>query len=85
MTTVPSKPTGMTMPELLALPVSFGLPVAAKALNIGKNKAYEMVAEGAFPIPVHRYGREFRAHRPDLFRHLGLPPDMVSDDTRGAA
>jgi excisionase family DNA binding protein len=73
------------MPELLALPVSFGLPVAAKALNIGKNKAYEMVAEGTFPIPVHRYGREYRAHRPDLFRHLGLPPDMVSDEARGVA
>jgi hypothetical protein len=75
----------MSMPDLLALPVSFGIPVAAKALAIGKNKAYDMVADGTFPIPVHRYRREFRCHRPDLFRHLGLAPDQVTEDARGAA
>ena len=83
MTVPPIEP--MTMEELLALPVSFGLPVAAKAMGIGRNKAYEMVGDGTFPIPWHRYRREFRVHRPDLFRHLGLEPDMVADKARGAA
>ncbi len=83
--TVPNEDMHMSMEELLALPVSFGLPVAAKALGIGRNKAYEMVADGTFPIPWHRYRREFRVHRPDLFRHLGLPPDMVAGDARTAA
>lgn len=81
--TAPIEP--MTMEELLALPVSFGLPVAARALRIGRNKAYEMVAEGTFPIPVHPLRHEFRCHRPDLFRYLGLPPDLVAGDARGAA
>jgi hypothetical protein len=75
----------MTMEELLALPVSFGLPVAARALGIGKNMAYEMAAAdgaitdgGALPCPVHRYRNEYRVTRPDLFRALGLPPDLVA-------
>jgi hypothetical protein len=72
----------MTMEELLALPVSFGLPVAARALGIGKNMAYEMAAAGALdgealPCPVRRYRNEYRVTRPDLFRALGLPPDLV--------
>jgi excisionase family DNA binding protein len=87
--TVPNEPHDspmkMSMEELLGLPVSFGLAVAAKALGIGRNKAYEMVADGTFPIPAHRYRREFRVHRPDLFRHLGLQPDMVAADHRPAA
>lgn len=74
----------MTMEELLALPVSFGLPVAARALGIGKNMAYEMAAAGALtdgdalPCPVRRYRNEYRVTRPDLFRALGLPPDLVA-------
>jgi hypothetical protein len=73
----------MKMEELLALPVSFGLPVAARALGIGKNMAYEMAAAGALdgggelPCPVRRYRNEYRVTRPDLFRALGLPPDLV--------
>jgi hypothetical protein len=73
----------MTMEELLALPVSFGLPVAARALGIGKNMAYEMAAAGALdgealPCPVRRYRNEYRVTRPDLVRALGLPPDLMA-------
>jgi hypothetical protein len=75
----------MSMPELLALPVSFSLPTAARALAIGRNKAYEMAAEdgaltaeGFLPCPVRRYKHEYRVTRPDLFRAIGLPPDLVS-------
>jgi hypothetical protein len=75
----------MSMPELLALPVSFGLPVAARALGIGRNKAYEMAAadgaltaEGMPPCPVRRLRHEYRVTRPDLFRAIGLPPDLVA-------
>lgn len=74
----------MQMEELLKLPVSFGLPEAARALGIGRNKAYEMAAEGALtaegalPCPVRRLRHEYRVTRPDLFRALGLPPDLVA-------
>ena len=68
----------MSMEELLDLPVSFGVPVAAKALGLGRSKAYELIALGGFPCPVHKYGRELRVTRPDLFGALGLPPDLVA-------
>jgi hypothetical protein len=79
----------MSMEELLDLPVSFGLPDAARALGIGKNKAYDMAGatltltpEGALPCPVRRYKNEYRVTRPDLFRSLGLPPDLVRTGRR---
>ena len=72
----------MTMEELLALPVTVELRTAARAVGIGRNKAYEYAAAGRFPgdppLPVHRYGGEWRVTRPDLFRHLGLDPAMVA-------
>jgi len=76
----------MTMEELLALPVSFGLKTAARALGIGKNAAYGMVAAGVFPCPVQRYSGQYLVTRPDLFRTLGLPPDATRGrgETAGA-
>lgn len=68
----------MSMEELLALPVVFGLKTAARALGIGRNAAYELAAAGTFPCPVQRYGQQYRVTRPDLFRVLGLPPDAVA-------
>jgi len=74
MTTAPSKPPpGMSMPDLLALPVSFGLPVAAKALSIGKNKAYEMVADGTFPSPSTGTGASSAATGPTCSASLACP------------
>jgi hypothetical protein len=76
----------MTMEELLELPVSFSVRKAAAALGIGQGEAYRMAAADCaapesepkeFPIPVRRYGREFRCTRPELFRFLGLPPGTV--------
>lgn len=67
----------MTMDELLDLPVSIGLRDAARALGIGKSAAYEMAANGEFPVPAHRYGLAWRVNRADLFRRLGLDPAMV--------
>jgi hypothetical protein len=72
----------MTMEELLALPVVIELRVAARAVGIGRNKAYEYAAAGQFPgdppLPVQKYGGEWRVTRPNLFRHLGLDPAMVA-------
>jgi hypothetical protein len=74
-------PGQMTMEELLALPVSFGLKTAARALNLGQSKVYEYAAAGEIPgdppIPVRKYGDGYRVTRPDLFRALGLEPGMV--------
>ncbi len=76
---------GMTMEELLGLPVSFGIRRAAAALGLGESKAYEYAAAGEIPgsppyyasVPVRKYGQEYRVTRPDLFRALGLDPGLV--------
>jgi hypothetical protein len=77
-----ARPAPMTMEELLALPPSMELRLAARAVGIGKNKAYEYAAAGQFPgdppLPVRKYGPEWRVYRADLFRHLGLDPAMVA-------
>ena len=67
----------MTMDELLTLPISVGLKVAARALGIGQSKAYELAARDEFPCPVKKLGAGYRVNRADLFRELGLDPCMV--------
>ena len=71
-------PQPMSMEDLLALPVSFSIPVAARALGIGQSKAYELARTDRFPCPVRQLGSEWRVTRPDLFRYLGLPPDLTA-------
>jgi hypothetical protein len=68
----------MTIEELLALPVSFGLRTAARALGIGQSTAYEMAAAGTFPCPVLRVGNRYLVTRPNLFQALGLDPAAVA-------
>jgi hypothetical protein len=78
------KPQDMTMEELLALPVSFGIRTAARALGIGESTAYVMAANGTFLCPVLRLSQQYRVTRPDLFRALGLDPAMVARPTGSA-
>ena len=68
----------MTIDELLALPVSFGLKVAARAHGLRRSTAYALAARGEFPCPVRKLGRALRVTRADLFISLGYPPDMIS-------
>jgi excisionase family DNA binding protein len=71
-----SKTAGMTRAELLDLPVSVELyPTAARALGIGRTRAYEMARDGEFPIPVLRLGNSYRVTRADLLRVLGETED----------
>jgi hypothetical protein len=73
----------MTMEELFELPPVFDIRTLARALGLGRDKVYRYAAEkgqipGDPPIPIRRYGSEWRATRPDLFRHLGLDPAAVA-------
>lgn len=71
----------MSMVELLQLPVSVDLRTAARALGIASSgKAYEMVRLSQFPVPVRRYGREWRVSRASILRELDLDPLMVVSD-----
>lgn len=76
--------TRMTRAELLALPVSFDLMVAARALGIGRTLAYSLAKRGQFPVRVLRLGNRYRVTRADLLRVLGVADDET-EQVGGAA
>jgi predicted site-specific integrase-resolvase len=63
---------GMTRAELLALPVVVDLVTAAKALGIGRTRAFELARRGEFPVPVLRVGMTYRVPTTPLRRLLGI-------------
>lgn len=60
--------------ELLQLPAVVSVPVAARALGLGRNKAYELVKAGQFPCAVLRLGHTYRVPTAELLRILGVHP-----------
>jgi hypothetical protein len=63
---------GMTHEELLALPVTVDLPTAARALGLGRNKAYELARHERFPCRVLQVGRRYVVPTAELRRTLGI-------------
>ncbi|RAJ61706.1 hypothetical protein K378_04066 [Streptomyces sp. Amel2xB2] len=74
------EPRGMTHDELLALPVSFPLDVANRALDLGRTTGFVLAKRGAYPVRVLRLGRQYRVTRYDLLRYLGLDADGCATD-----
>ena len=58
--------------ELLQLPAMVDLATAARALGVGRTKAYELAKSGAFPCPVLRIGTTYRVRTADLLRLVGI-------------
>ncbi|XUL89914.1 DNA-binding protein [Streptomyces galilaeus] len=67
----------MTIEELKGLPTVVSVSIAAKALGIGRNKAYELLNEGAFPVEVLQLGSSTKVPTMALWRVLGLLPEVV--------
>jgi hypothetical protein len=65
----------MTREELLALPVSFGIDLAGRALGMGRVKARTLHRAGRFPIKVRAHGATLTCTRHELFSYLGLADD----------
>ena len=65
----------MTRDELLALPAVVDLRTAARALSIGRTRAFELVRRGGFPVPVLRVGVTYRVPTAPLLELLGLKAD----------
>lgn len=63
---------GMTAAELMALPVSFDLDTANRALALGRTTGYALAKNGEYPVRVLRLGRQYRVTRYDLLRFLGF-------------
>ncbi|ONK13074.1 integrase [Streptomyces sp. MP131-18] len=66
---------GMTLEELLALPVSVPLDDANRALSLRRSTGYALARSGRYPVPVLRAGRTYRVARAALLRVLGISPD----------
>ncbi|MFI0906747.1 integrase [Streptomyces sioyaensis] len=75
----------MTHGELLALPVSFSLEVANRALGLGRTTGFALAKRGAYPVRVLRLGRQYRVTRYDLLRYLGLDPNGYSEEGGGVS
>lgn len=60
---------GMSRAELLELPVVIDLVTAARALGIGRTRAFELVRRGEFPVPVLRVGATWRVPAAPLLGH----------------
>jgi hypothetical protein len=70
----------MSREELLALPAVVNLVTAARALGIGRTRAFELVRRGEFPVPVLRVGVTYRVPTAPLLRLLGVMADSNETD-----
>ncbi|MEU4643672.1 helix-turn-helix domain-containing protein [Micromonospora sp. NPDC023814] len=62
--------------ELLQLPAMVDLATAARALGVGRTKAYELAKSGTFPCPVLRIGNTYRVRTADLLNLVGIEPQQ---------
>jgi hypothetical protein len=70
-----SGPTGaMRLEELLALPATVNVTTAGRALGIGRDKAYELIRTGTFPVRTLALGGTVRVPTAELWRVLGVEP-----------
>jgi hypothetical protein len=60
--------------DLAELPATFPVQVASRILGIGRNRTYELIRAGEYPVQVRESGGRFRVSKYDLLRHLGAAP-----------
>jgi hypothetical protein len=65
----------MSQDELLALPTTVSVETAARAIGLGRTRAYELARRGQFPCKVVRIGASYRVVTADLRRLLGIEPN----------
>ena len=64
----------LTLDELLVLPAAIDLPTAARALGLGRTKAYELAKHDEFPCRILRIGGTYRIPTVELLHYLGINP-----------
>jgi hypothetical protein len=60
------------------------LMTAARALGLGRTKAYELARRDEFPCRVIRIGDSYRIPTPGLLELLGLSPETTSSTAPAA-
>lgn len=73
---LPQHRGGMTVAELLALPVVVDITTASRALGLGRSTGYELARRDEFPCRVLRVGSSYRVPTAELLRVLGITPDQ---------
>lgn len=71
------------VPDPAQLPPTFPVQVASRVLGIGRNRTYELIRAGAYPVRVietdgGRFGARYRVSRADLLRYLGYQVRALS-------
>ncbi|GAA3371289.1 helix-turn-helix domain-containing protein [Streptomyces sannanensis] len=64
----------MTRQELLELPLTVSMETAARALGIGKSKAYGLLRSGEFPVRTLKLGSVVKVPTAALWEVLGVTP-----------
>ena len=62
----------LTFDQLHALPTVVDLMTAARALGIGRTKAYQLAHTGQFPVRIIRVGTSYHIPTAELLRVLGV-------------
>ena len=66
-------PSGaMGLEELLSLPATVNVTTAGRALGIGRDKAYELIRTGIFPVRTLTLGGTVRVPTAELLKALGV-------------
>ena len=69
---------GMTLAELLALPLMVDVSTAARALGLSRSTGYELARRGDFPCRVLHVGSSYRVPTAELLRVLGIDLSELS-------
>lgn len=64
----------LTFDELYALPSVVDLMTAARALGIGRTRAYRLAHDDQFPVRIIRIGTNYHIPTADLLKVLGAAP-----------
>jgi hypothetical protein len=58
--------------EVGSLPVVLDVVTAGRMLGLGRTAAYQLLRQGAFPVPAHRAGKAWVVPTAGVLAHLGL-------------